>query len=84
MGRGGAEEMNLLKWVARDYLKMASPRLRNCSLHGPRGLQGNHRTWSSRQVALENCQVGTAATELLELERKKLFRIISSYHLLHL
>ena len=44
-GRWGAEEMNLLKWVTRDYLKMASPRLRNCSLHGPRGLQGNHRTW---------------------------------------
>ena len=60
VGRGDAEEMNLLKWVARDYLKMASPRLRNCSLHGPRGLQGNHRTWPSREAALENHQVGTA------------------------
>lgn len=70
MGREGAqEEMNLLKWVARDYLKMHLPGVKKLNARA-QGLKGNHRTWSLlTQVAL-NCQVGTAATELLELERK--------------
>ena len=54
VGRGDAEEMNLLKWVARDYLKMASPRLRNCSLHAVSVLLCSLRTFSALVFTLKD------------------------------